>query len=74
MLDLLTQFPIVNENASMVDLQEEALAETRSMALAHGYGIVGPPSFQVRELPLGMYLECRLMVQELDFGGGRRGK
>lgn len=72
MFDLLTQFPIQNQGFSMVDLQQEAIEQTRAMAVTHGYALAGPPSFEVLDLPLSMYLQCRVPVEELQFGGGRR--
>lgn len=74
MFDFVTQFPIENEDAKIKDLHEEAAGETRLMAVGLGYSFAGPPSFRVIELPLSMYLECRVPVQEIKFGGGRRGR
>ena len=74
MYEYLAQFPIVNENTPMSQLHDEALQETRALVLKLGYIIAGPPRFQVLDMPVGMHVECRVLVEELKFRDGRRGK
>jgi len=74
MFDYVAQFPIKDENAKLLDLQNEAEDCTRDMALRLGYGFAGVPVFEVLELPLSMYLQCRVPVEDVRFGGGRHAR
>lgn len=71
MFDYVAQFPIRDVNARMSELHEDAADLTRAMAFKLGYAFAGDPVFQVLELPLSMYIECRVPVEEVTFGGGR---
>ncbi len=68
------QFPIDDEDVSMSALREQAAEQLRVMVFNLGFALTGAPVFELLDLPTGMHLSCVVPVEELTFGGGRRGK
>lgn len=65
MFDLITQFPIMDENAKLKELQAEAVDESMKIAFDLGVRLVGDPVFEVLDLPVHMYLQLRVKVEEI---------